>query len=726
MSGAQQFRDFAADLGYELPQNIEPGRRFRFSANGKRADDAGWGIWFSDGEGGVIGDWRTGDKHVWQAKRDRKPSPEEYRAWQERIEREKREAEAERERAYAEAAARARQIDDKAERASNDHPYLRGKGVRAHGVEHNGRYIGVKLYRGDLVIAGMRCDGALIVPMRDAQGDLHSLQFIAPDGEKRYLTGGRVQGCYSGIGKPPRAGEPLLIGEGYATVASAHHATGYGGVAAFDAGNLPHVAAAMRAKYPQAQIVICADNDIAEGKPNVGLESAREAAKAIGARVAVPEMDGRKCDFNDLARAKGLEAVKRAIDTQPDVAVVTAPAAPAPAAGDSTITVEHFGANSQVAGVEILDAVYEFLGRFVAYPSDDARVAHVLWIAHAHMMDAWESTPRIAFLSPEPGSGKTRALEITETLVPRPVEAVSATPAYLFRKVSDEAGPPTLLYDEIDTVFGPRAKENEEIRGMLNAGHRRGAIAGRCVVRGKSVETEELPAYCAVALAGLDDLPDTIRSRTVVIRMRRRAPGEKVEPYRRRLHAPQGNTIRDRLAAWAPRVMPQLRGAWPQMPPGIEDRDADVWEALLAVADAAGREWPTRARGAAVALVAAGKATAPSFGVRLLSDLRTIFRDRDAMHSVDIVAALVVMDEAPWADMRGKPIDQRRLAKQLRKYGIESDDVRIGAKVLKGYQREWLHDAWERYLGPSPLSPAKCATSATAATADDSEAEVIA
>jgi putative DNA primase/helicase len=327
MSGAQQFRDFAADLGYELPQNIEPGRRFRFSANGKRADDAGWGIWFSDGEGGVIGDWRTGDKHVWQAKRDRKPSPEEYRAWQERIEREKREAEAERERAYAEAAARARQIDDKAERASNDHPYLRGKGVRAHGVEHNGRYIGIKLYRGDLVIADMRCDGALIVPMRDAQGNLHSLQFIAQDGEKRYLTGGRVQGCYSGIGKPPRAGEPLLIGEGYATVASAHYATGYGGVVAFDAGNLPHVAAAMRAKYPQAQIVICADNDIAEGKPNVGVEKAREAAKAIGARVAVPELDGTKCDFNDLAQTKGLEAVKRAIEAKPDAAPASAPAA---------------------------------------------------------------------------------------------------------------------------------------------------------------------------------------------------------------------------------------------------------------------------------------------------------------------------------------------------------------------------------------------------------------
>lgn len=157
----------------------------------------------------------------------------------------------------------------------------------------------------------------------------------------------------------------------------------------------------------------------------------------------------------------------------------------------------------------------------------------------AHLMDAWESTPRIAFLSPEPGSGKTRALEVTEPLVPRPIESVNATPSYLFRKVSAPEGPPTLLYDEIDTLFGPKAEDNEDIRGMLNAGHRRGATAGRCVVRGKTVETEELPAYCAVALAGLGDLPGTVLTRSVVVRMRKRAPDERVEPWRRRKEARQ-------------------------------------------------------------------------------------------------------------------------------------------------------------------------------------------
>jgi len=200
---------------------------------------------------------------------------------------------------------------------------------------------------------------------------------------------------------------------------------------------------------------------------------------------------------------------------------------------------------------QILDETEKFLSRFVAYPSKHAKIAHVLWIAHTHCMDEWDSTPRLVFSSPEAASGKSRALEITETAVPRPIESVNATPAYLFRKVSDEDGLPTVLYDEIDTVFGPKAKENEEVRGFLNAGHRKGAMAGRCVMSGKTIRTEELPAYCAVAMAGLGILPDTILTRSVVIQMRRRSPYERIEPYRRRIHSGDGNALRDRLAIWA-------------------------------------------------------------------------------------------------------------------------------------------------------------------------------
>jgi Protein of unknown function (DUF3631) len=361
------------------------------------------------------------------------------------------------------------------------------------------------------------------------------------------------------------------------------------------------------------------------------------------------------------------------------------------------------------ADPELLPDVYNFTGRFIAYPSEHAHIAHVLWIVHTHLMDAWESTPRMAFLSPEPSSGKTRAL-----LVPNPVEAVNVTPAYLFRKVGADEGKPTILYDEIDTVFGPKAKENEEIRGLLNAGHRRGAVAGRCVVHGKRVETEEISAYCAVALAGLGWLPDTILTRSVIIRMRRRAPSEKVTPFRRRVHAAAGHALRDRLAAWAAAAVDDMTAARPEMPSGIEDRDADVWEPLLAIADAMG--WSEHAAQAAVALVGASRDAEPSLGLRLLADLRTVFSTStlDALPTAVILQRLIELPESPWGDLRGKPITDRELSKRLRQYGIKSKDVRVKGRdtPLKGYSKEDLHDAWLRYLPPSDAAEARQARQA--------------
>lgn len=353
-------------------------------------------------------------------------------------------------------------------------------------------------------------------------------------------------------------------------------------------------------------------------------------------------------------------------------------------------------------GADILDDVYAFLRRFVAYPSDHEAIAHVLWVVHTHLMDAWESTPRLAFLSPEPGSGKTRALEITQLLVPKAVEAVNVTPAYLFRKMGDPEGRPTILYDEIDTVFGPKAKDNEEIRALLNAGHRRGAVAGRCVVKGRTVETEDIPAYCAVALAGLGALPYTILSRSVIVRMKKRAPAEFIEAYRRRVHGHEGLALSDRIATWAAAIFDDVRDAWPEMPDGIEDRDADVWEPLLAVADAAGGKWPESARVTAVTLVTASEAGAPSLGVRLLGDIRGAFAEGEALPTVDLLASLIAMEDAPWGDLRGKPLDPRGLAGILREYAITSTTFRRGEKTAKGYTRDSFLDAWSRYL---PLIP---------------------
>lgn len=373
----------------------------------------------------------------------------------------------------------------------------------------------------------------------------------------------------------------------------------------------------------------------------------------------------------------------------------------------------------EIADGGVLSDVEQFLSRFVAYPSEHARVAHTLWVAHTWLMEQWESTPRIAFLSPEPGSGKSRALEVTEPLVPRPVHAVNTTPAYLFRKVSDELGPPTILYDEIDTVFGPKAKDNEDIRGMLNAGHRRGATAGRCVVRGTRVMTEELPAYCAVALAGLDDLPDTLMTRSVVVRMRRRSPAEVVEPWRLRLHGPQAEPIAEALYQWSELVRPTVVQSWPDMPTGVQDRDADVWEALLAVADAAGGDWPDRARVAAVALVTSARDRTPSLGVVLLADLRAVFDKAgvDKLATDVILERLHEVEESPWGDLRGKPLDARGLARRLSKYGVGPKVVRVGEGTARGYDVADLTDAWSRYLHPGPAADVTDVTASQPAAA---------
>jgi hypothetical protein len=363
-------------------------------------------------------------------------------------------------------------------------------------------------------------------------------------------------------------------------------------------------------------------------------------------------------------------------------------------------------------GCHVLDEVEAFLSRFVAYPTEAARVAHVLWIAHTHMMAAWFTTPRLAFMSAEKESGKTRALEVTEQLVPSAILSVDASPAYIIRRVAE--GEATILYDEIDALYGSaRLQEaSVDVTKILNGGYRRGAKVHRCVMIGKRVETEELPSFAPVAMAGLKTLPDTLASRSIIIRMRRRASDEHVEQFRLRRIKPEADGIRERLAQWCEAIAENVEDE-PEMPDSIIDRAAECWEPLFSVADAAGCDWPKRARSAALALLSDSRDETSTPGIELLAHVREAFGDDDKLFTATLLERLHERDESPWKDIRGKPLDDRGLSARLRKYAIKSRDVRIGGQVRKGYVRDDFYDSWNRYLGPTGDLSATSATSAT-------------
>lgn len=364
---------------------------------------------------------------------------------------------------------------------------------------------------------------------------------------------------------------------------------------------------------------------------------------------------------------------------------------------DATVT-------GNLTGAMVLDRVAAFIARYIAFPTPHALTAVTLWAAHTHAVGCFYVTPRLVLDSAEPGSGKTRVLELLALLCRDPEMTISASTAALFRLIS--LHPHTILFDEVDAIFNPRASGNyEDLRALLNAGYKRGATIARCVGDAKSMAVQRFTVFSPVALAGLaGNMPSTILTRAVTIHMRRRAPGEHVAPFEEQYAETEATPIREALAAWVADVAQALAATRPEMPAGVVDRPAEVWRALLAVAELAGAGWPLAARDACRHFV--DTATPPTLGTRLLADLHTLYAGRDRMATVDILDALTAMEEAPWADLGGKPLDARKLAKELARYGVAPVPIRDGpeGKPAKGYtvhpttDNTGLADAWGRYL----------------------------
>ncbi|NEA59556.1 DUF3631 domain-containing protein [Streptomyces sp. SID13666] len=356
-------------------------------------------------------------------------------------------------------------------------------------------------------------------------------------------------------------------------------------------------------------------------------------------------------------------------------------------------------------GAALLDELRTAITRYVVMPSQEALNATTLWVAATHLQPAWQHAPRLAVVGPVKRCGKSRLLDVLHDTVHAPFITINSTPAAIFRSITKE--PPTLLVDEADTLFGnvKVAEKNEEMRGLLNAGHQRNRPTTR--VSGPEHKPTKFLTFAMAALAGIGDLPDTIMDRAVVVRMRRRAVHEKVQPFRSRRDIPVLNDLRDRIAAWTATLAATAAEMEPPLP--VDDRAADTWEPLVIVADLAGGHWPATARAACRTMTdhETGQDEENGLKSRILADIRTAFAgfgNPHALGTADLLCRLRADAEAPWAEYGNGGLSPRGLQVLLKDYGINSCTVRFRDGQRKGFYRAQFADAWTRYC-PEPTTP---------------------
>jgi hypothetical protein len=346
-----------------------------------------------------------------------------------------------------------------------------------------------------------------------------------------------------------------------------------------------------------------------------------------------------------------------------------------------------------VDGAELLDAIADFIERFMVLPSRRVADLLALWILHSHSFDAAWATPYLRITSATPECGKSLLMEILAVLARHGWYAVNPSVAVLYRKIARDQ--PTLLLDELDNY---PLDDRRDALAVLNAGYRRGAMVPRCTESG---ELQEFSVFCPKAYAGLDErqIVDTLLSRSITIRLEKRLAREVVEMWLAPICEPQATPLRERCGEWAAQNTDTLRGLEPELPAGMVNRRAEVWWALLAVADHAGGDWPARARLAADELSSGGDDTdAVPDQVRLLMDIRDSFGEGDAISTASLIGKLNDIEESPWgARRRGEGLDARGLARMLRPFKIRPRSVRAEGGS-KGYRIEQFDDVVARHL----------------------------
>lgn len=344
-----------------------------------------------------------------------------------------------------------------------------------------------------------------------------------------------------------------------------------------------------------------------------------------------------------------------------------------------------------VDGSGLLDELAAMVHRHIVC-SDATAQAAALWIVFSWCIDAAQVAPIAVITAPEKRCGKTQLLTLIGKLCRKPIAASSITPAAFFRSI--ELWRPTLLIDEADTFM----KDNEELRGVINAGHSRESAY---VIRttGDDHTPTSFSVWGAKAISGIGHLPDTIRDRAVLLELRRKQPHE-IRDRLRYANPETWHRLKQQLSRWSIDHIGELSQARPALPDALNDRAQDNWEILLAIAQQAGGHWPDTAFKAAIKLEGAEQHS-PSVNEELLSDIRDVFeRTRQTrISSVQLVDYLTEDEEGPWATWnKGRPITPRQIAKRLSEFGIKSRQLRLGTVNNHGYEKEHFKDAFKRYL----------------------------
>ena len=341
-----------------------------------------------------------------------------------------------------------------------------------------------------------------------------------------------------------------------------------------------------------------------------------------------------------------------------------------------------------VDGAELLTSITRTIKRFLVSGPMVPEILAV-WSLHTYLTGASPYTPILALLSPEKRCWKSVALSLLARLTRRPLVTANATPAALYRAI--EAWRPTLLIDEFDSHS--RDEAQVELRNILNSGFHRSGSVLRC--EGEDNEPTPFTTFCPKAVASIGDLPETAMDRAIVIRLRRKLRTETTERLRK-FDCPE---LRQQCARWAADHAASLHEASPDLPEALNDRQQDIWEPLLAIADRVGGNWPRTLREAAVLL--AGEQSDDGIGLMLLQDIHALFTEStsDRIATSDLLERLNGLDERPWCTFaKGQPLTAHRLARLLKPYDVLSQSVRSEKQTFKGYYWENFTEAWDRYL----------------------------